>query len=266
MKISFSTLGCPGWSWEDMLSTAKDIGFDGIEIRGIGNELYAPKVKQFATENIELTKKKLDKIGLEIPCLTSACYLFDKANIEKHFQEGIDYIELAAKLGTPYVRVLGDAQPKPGNVDVDFVISNLKKLAEKAKSQEIKLLIETNGVFADSKVLKSLLKAVNSESVGVLWDVHHPIRFFNESVEYTFENLKDYVCYLHVKDSVVIDGVVKYKMMGYGDIPIKNVINLLKENDYEGYISLEWVKRWYLDLEEPGIVFSHFAGYMKSII
>jgi len=266
MKISFSTLGCPGWSWEDMLSTAKDIGFDGIEIRGIGNELYAPKVKQFAEENIELTKKKLDKIGLEIPCLTSACYLFDKANIEKHLQEGMDYIELAEKLGTPYIRVLGDAQPQPGNVDVNFVIANLKKLAEKAKSKGIKLLIETNGVFADSKVLKALLETVNSDSVGVLWDVHHPIRFFNESVEYTFENLKDYICFLHVKDSVVIDGVVKYKMMGYGDIPIKNIIKLLKENDYEGYISLEWVKRWCLDLEEPGIVFSHFAGYMKSLI
>jgi len=266
MKISFSTLGCPEWSWEDMLSTAKDIGFDGIEIRGVGNELYAPKVKQFTYDNIELTKKKLDKIGIEIPCLTSACYLFDKDNIEKNLQEGIDYIELAAKLGTPYVRVLGDAQPQPGDVDIDFVVSNLKKLSDIAQNKGVKLLIETNGVFADSKVMKSLIEKVNSDSVRVLWDVHHPIRFFNESVEYTYENLGDYIEFIHVKDSIVIDGVIKYKMMGYGDIPIKSIVNLLKENDFDGYISLEWVKRWCLDLEEPGIVFSHFAGYMKSLI
>ena len=266
MKISFSTLGCPEWSWEDMLSTAKDIGFDGIEIRGVGNELYAPKVKQFTYDNIELTKKKLDKIGIEIPCLTSACYLFDKDNIEKNLQEGIDYIELAAKLGTPYVRVLGDAQPQPGDVDIDFVVSNLKKLSDIAQNKGVKLLIETNGVFADSKVMKSLIEKVNSDSVRVLWDVHHPIRFFNESVEYTYENLGDYIEFIHVKDSIVIDGVIKYKMMGYGDIPIKSIVNLLKENDFDGYISLEWVKRWCLYLEEPGIVFSHFAGYMKSLI
>jgi fatty-acyl-CoA synthase len=266
MKISFSTLGCPGWSWEDMLSTAKDIGFDGIEIRGIGNELYAPKVKQFSDDNIEVTKKKLNKIGLEIPCLTSACFLFDKENIEKQLQEGVDYIELAAKLGTPFVRVLGDAQPHPGNVDIAFVAENLKKLAQTAKAKDVKVLIETNGVFADSKVLKSLLESVNSDSVGVLWDVHHPIRFFNESVEYTFENLKKYIFYLHVKDSIVVDGNVKYKMMGYGDIPIKGIVKLLRENDFKGYISLEWVKRWCLDLEEPGIVFAHYAGYMKSLI
>ena len=34
MKIAFSTLGCPEWSWEDIYSMAKDTGFDGIELRG----------------------------------------------------------------------------------------------------------------------------------------------------------------------------------------------------------------------------------------
>lgn len=266
MKIAFSTLGCPGWSWEDMLSTAKDIGFDGIEIRGIGNELYAPRAKQFSVDNIELTKKKLDKIGIEVPCLTSAAYLFDKNNIERHMQEASDYIELAAKLGTPYVRVLGDAQPQPGDVDVDFVIGNLKKLTVLAAPKGVKLLIETNGVFADSGVLRGVVEKVNSDALGVLWDVHHPIRFFNEPAEKTYENLKNFICYLHVKDSIAADGAVKYKMMGYGDIPVKGIVRLLKENDYNGYISLEWVKRWCLDLEEPGIVFAHFAGYMKSLL
>ncbi len=266
MKISFSTLGCPDWSWEDMLSIAKDIGFDGIEIRGIGNELYAPKIKQFAIDNIDLTKKKLDKIGLEIPCLTSSCHLFDKANTEKNMQEGIEYINLAAKLGTPYVRVLGDLQPYSGDVDLDFVLRNLKNLSEKAAEKKVKLLVETNGVFADSKVLKNILEEVGSESVGALWDIHHPYRFFNEAIEYTYENLKDYISFIHVKDSVMADGVIKYKMMGYGDIPVKNVVRLLMENDYKGYISFEWVKRWCLDLEEPGIVFAHFAGYMKSLL
>ena len=33
MKVSFSTLGCPEWSWAEITSMAKDLGFDGIEIR-----------------------------------------------------------------------------------------------------------------------------------------------------------------------------------------------------------------------------------------
>lgn len=266
MKISFSTLGCPDWAWEDMLSTAKDLGFNGIEIRGIGNELYAPKAKQFSSDNIDSAKSKLQKLELEIPCLTSGSYLFDKANIDAHMQEASDYIDLASKLKTPYVRVLGDAHPQPGEVDVAFVTESLKKLADKAKEKDVILLVETNGVFADSKLMKKVIEEIASNNVQVLWDIHHPYRFFNESVEQTFENLKNYIGFVHVKDSVLANGVIKYKMMGHGDMPIKNVISLLKDNGYTGYISLEWVKRWNLELEEPGIVFAHFAGYMKGLI
>ena len=41
MKLAFSTLGCPDFSWNDIYSMAKDLGFDGIEIRGLGNEIFA---------------------------------------------------------------------------------------------------------------------------------------------------------------------------------------------------------------------------------
>lgn len=37
MKISFSTLGCPEFGWRDIYSLAKDFGFDGIEVRGLGD-------------------------------------------------------------------------------------------------------------------------------------------------------------------------------------------------------------------------------------
>ena len=38
MKLAFSTLGCPDWSWEEILATAKDMGFDAVEILGIAKE------------------------------------------------------------------------------------------------------------------------------------------------------------------------------------------------------------------------------------
>ena len=34
MKLSFSTLGCPKLSFRDVLSIAKDLGYDGIEQAG----------------------------------------------------------------------------------------------------------------------------------------------------------------------------------------------------------------------------------------
>ena len=47
MKLAFSTLGCPDFNWTDIYSMAKDLGFDGIEIRGLGNEIFAVKAQPF---------------------------------------------------------------------------------------------------------------------------------------------------------------------------------------------------------------------------
>lgn len=266
MKISFSTLGCPEWSWEDMLVTAKDLGFNGIELRGIENELYVPKAKPFLNDKIEGTLERLKKLKLEIPCLTSSCYLFDKGNIDFFINEGKEYIALASRIGTPYIRVLGDANPEPGTeIDEDFVAKNLITLGTFAEGKNVKVLIETNGVFSDSKKMLTLLKKVNNPNIGVLWDVHHPFRFAGEGVEDTYGRLKEYIKYVHIKDSCIEKGKVKYKMMGYGDVPVRQAIKLLKNNSYPGFISLEWVKRWCIELEEPGVVFSQYINFVNEV-
>ena len=47
MKLAFSTLGCPEFGWSDVYSMAKDLGFQGIEVRGLGDELFDGKTKPF---------------------------------------------------------------------------------------------------------------------------------------------------------------------------------------------------------------------------
>lgn len=71
MKTAFSTLGCPKWSFNEILSTAIDLGFNGIEFRGVEKEIYTPKVKEFLKENIAETKSRLEKARIEIPVFTS---------------------------------------------------------------------------------------------------------------------------------------------------------------------------------------------------
>ena len=80
MKFSFSTLGCPSWSWGEILAAARDLNYDGIEIRGIKGELYAPHIKYFQKDMLDDTISRLQELHLSISCLTSACYLFDKNN------------------------------------------------------------------------------------------------------------------------------------------------------------------------------------------
>ena len=129
------------------------------------------------------------------------------------------------------------------------------------------LLVETNGAYADTKKLRALLEQVSSSYVGALWDINHPVRFFGETVEQTYENIGPHLKYVHLKDSVALpDGSVQYRMLTKGDLPVREMIGLLREKGYAGYLSLEWVKRWNRDLEDAGIVFAHYINKMKTLL
>ncbi len=268
MKIAFSTLGCPDFTWSDIYTMAKDFGFQGIELRGLGNDIFAVKAKPFTAEQVDKTVEKLRQAALEIPCISSGCCLKYKEKELENIDEITQYMALAKKLGSSYIRILADQNPAPQGDDVDdaYIASVLKKLVPLAKEADVTLLVETNGVFADTKRLAKLIETVDSPYVAVLWDLQHPYRFFDETAEETYNNIGRYVCYVHVKDSRVIDGNIMYFMMGDGDMPLKEMLNLLKTKGYEGYVSLEWVKRWARDLAEAGIVFPQFAYYMRPYI
>jgi fatty-acyl-CoA synthase len=107
---------------------------------------------------------------------------------------------------------------------------------------------------------------VNSPFAAALWDMHHPYRYFNETAEDTLANLGKYIKYVHTKDSVMIDGKPVYRLMGEGDLPVPEMLRALEKSGYDGYISLEWVKRWAGDLEDAGVVFPHYARYMEPWI
>ena len=93
---------------------AKDFGFDGIEIRGLGKEIFAVKAPPFTESQLPATVEQLARLDLEIPCLSSGCCLKFLEQAEANYQEIVEYITLASKLGTPYVRILADQDPHPG--------------------------------------------------------------------------------------------------------------------------------------------------------
>lgn len=268
MKFAFSTLGCPDWLWEEIISAAADLGYDGVELRGIGSEIYLPDIKTFSSQKLPTIRAKLKKLHLEIPCLTTGAFLFDQDKKEAAQREVTDYLALAESLGTPYVRVLGDSSPGPGCTSVDeaLVEENFTELLSLAAGKGVTLLLETNGIYADSHKLRRLLEKIGHPNLAALWDIHHPFRYFHEPVAETYANLKPWIKHVHIKDSIIKNGKVQYRMLGYGDVPVADAVTKLAADGYRGYISLEWVKRWCMDLEEPGVVFSHFLNAAKNLL
>ena len=264
MKISFSTIACPDYSWVDIYSMAKDLGFDGIEIRGMGDDFAAYKAMPFTEANRPKTMAKLKALNIEIPCLSSGCCLKFKEKEAETIAELTEYCKLAQQINAPYIRVLADLEAAPnGEVDDAYVAEQLKKLAPIAAQYDVTLLVETNGVYSDTRRLRALLDSVNSHKIAALWDMHHPYRFAGESPEQTVANLGELIKYVHIKDSVMENGKVVYKMMGEGDLPIQKMIEALQSIQYTGYVSLEWVKLWMPNLLDAGVVFPQYAEFMR---
>ncbi|MCL1901468.1 MAG: sugar phosphate isomerase/epimerase [Firmicutes bacterium] len=266
MKYCFSTLGCPEFDFNEIFSTALDLGFDAIEIRGIQKEIYAPKIKEFTDTELSKTIKKLTDANLKIAIFTSGALIYDKNLKKEAVSEAFDYIDLAAKSNVKYVRVLADKDAMPSK-DLDFkhIAETLKEICNYAKPKNVDVLIETNGMFSDSENTLRLLKAADCKNLFVIWDAHHTFQIAKENPSVTCQKLKDYIKHIHIKDSKIIDGNISYRMMGSGDMPVLEILKELKKIKFEGYISLEWVKRWTKNLEESYVVFPQFIHYMKDL-
>lgn len=262
MKLSVSTIGCPDWDWARITEEAARLGLDGVEVRGVGSQLYAPRAPVFQAAQLAETRRVLAEKGLAIPVLTSGAAL-GVGDADLALDEARDYVELAARLGVPYVRVLICGSPEPGAESAEQCAASYASLCAYAQERGVTPILETNGVLGDSAAMARFLEGIPSENKGVLWDVHHPYRFFRETPERTYKNIGKWVRHVHVKDSVLTKDGLFYRLLGEGDVPVFSALRLLTENAYAGYISLEWVKRWCPELQEPESVFAQYLNYMR---
>src|SRR5215467_1275972 len=110
MKLAFSTLGCPNWELDQIVETAKRLGYDGVELRAIGGNLDLLACPEFRADNLTKTRALFEDKGLEICCVDTSCTFHSNDQRERSAQidSTIAHAELAAKLGASLIRVFPD--------------------------------------------------------------------------------------------------------------------------------------------------------------
>lgn len=152
------------------------------------------------------------------------------------------YLDLAQEWDAPLVRVFGGNFP--GNEDgpdlYRRVADGLSLLAPDAKQHGVRIALETHDALSRGQQVAAVLKLVNDPSVGACWDWLHPHRM-GESLAQTWEVLHPYIIHTHTKDARRgPDGKWVATLFGEGELPIHEMLRLLKDAGYQGPLSLEW--------------------------
>jgi sugar phosphate isomerase/epimerase len=294
IRTSFSTLGCPDWSWHDLLEYGPPYGYDGVEIRLIERETDLLARAEFQPDQLKIRRRELAEAGFCVCGLASSVRFDDPSEAERAKQVDIGKatIDLAAELGASFVRVFGDTLPAGADADereraIENIAEGLQRLGEYAGETGPRVLIETHGDFAVSAVVEQTLTRVDSPAVGVLWDTHHPWRFHSEELSATFDRLRRWIRHTHWKDSAarprhdddeaareaaleahtLMSGHrhADYVLFGGGEFPALECMRLLRQTGYDGWFSLEWEKMWHPEIEDPEIALPLFPAKIREL-
>ena len=259
LPLGFSTLGCPQWSWNQILDFAHQQNFAALELRGLEDKVDITQHPDLAPERLAEVKQQLADRGLTVVCLGASARMHDLDAAQ--LDEAGRYIDLAYALGTPYVRVFGDryVDGESREATRERIAANLRRVGERAHNQGVTLLIESHGDFTDSPSLLEILQRADSPAVALLWDAHNMFVASHEEPEDTVRQLGRWARHTHLKDSVAAGTGRRYVLTGTGEVPVRRQIEALSRTGYRGFYSFEWEKRWHPAIEEPEIAISHYA-------
>lgn len=268
LNLSFSTLGCPDWSFEKILTFASENNYSGIEVRGIQRQMDLTKCNEFSTaENRKATLRSMKDKGLKFVDLGSSAEMHrsDATERKNNLDEARRFIDLAQELNCPYIRVFPNKLPKENrDVTIDLIVKGLVEAGDHAKGSDVMVLMETHGEVVEAALLNEIMKAANHPKVGLVWDVSNMWTVTKEPPAEVYALLKNYIHHTHIKDAKLVDGNPQYKLMGRGEVPIFEAIDILRKGGYKGYYSFEWEKLWHPEIDEPEVALADYPKAMKE--
>ncbi len=267
--LSFSTLGCPDWPFEKIMNFAVQHGYQGLELRGIQREMDLPKSREFVTKQArKQTVKTMKQNGLQFVGLGSSATLHFAAATQrqKNLDEGRRFIDLAADINCPFVRVFPNNFPKDQERQqtIDLITKGLLELADHAKGSKVVVLMETHGDLVKAADLEMIMQGAAHPHTGLVWDISNMWTITKEPPTEVYKQLKKYIRHVHVKDATLREGKLQYKLLGQGEVPIFEGIDVLLQDGYKGFYSFEWEKLWHPEILEPEIALADYPVKMRA--
>jgi L-ribulose-5-phosphate 3-epimerase len=270
-KIAGHTMGTPEYNLFEAIALMKEIGAEGIEI--VVQDGYQSGLPcDCETDLLQKVKDCCEEHGIVVSCLTPYNSHFDsldKELREKEIAAIKKVVDYCCFLGAKFIRLYGGNR-EAGDYDHieerrENLITSLREMGDYAASKGITLAVENHfNTFAVSA----------AEGAALMRDVDHPaVRILYDQANLTFTEQEDYqtaialqqqyVAYMHVKDLEFIAGRhfvsgevshpkeedrnVRTRIVGEGIVPWNEILHSVKEKGYDGWLSLEYERRWHPD-------------------
>ena len=103
-------------------------------------------------------------------------------------------------------------------------------------------------------------------AAGALWDTLHPCRVGELPTE-TAERLGERCRHVHVKDGRPANGENwELTLLGEGAVPVPEILSTLHTRHYDGWLSVEWEKKWHPEIAEPEIAIPQHAEILRQYL
>jgi sugar phosphate isomerase/epimerase len=266
MQLAYSSLACPQWTIEEAVDAAVRYGYDAIEWRLADGEIITPQTP--AEVRRRLRAVPADH-GISVACLDTSCRV-----VQASAQERAEVIEaaqrmadIAVELGTPCMRIFGGPLP-PDETNASILTPTAEVVARIGTccaERNITAVLETHDAWSRSNDVQALLDAAASPAVKMLWDIHHTYRS-GEAPAQSVAQAGQTIAFVHVKDGRPQsndESAWELCLLGEGTVPLHEAFSALKRAGYDGYVSLEWEKKWHPEIAEPEIALPQGAPWLR---
>jgi sugar phosphate isomerase/epimerase len=250
MQICYSNLACPDWTFEKTVEAVATYGFDGLEVRLFDGEVVTPALSAGSRQRAQ---RALRTSGVEVTALdTSLRVMSEDGN---GFLRDLDVLSgIAQQWGAPLVRLFGGQLPSEPAARREALKRGgdlLVEAAPRAADRGVKLAVETHDDFSSAKTVAELLGYAGG-SVGAVYDSHHPHRMGERPAD-VLADLGGYLSLVQVKDARRLPGEDQWQLvlLGEGEVPVQELVGLLPGAGYDGWVSLEFEKKWHPELAPP---------------
>jgi len=258
------------WCYRDLPVEEAVARISALGLKGVELVAHAPcwhADPRASDEEIGRLKELVASKGLEIVAVSPATdYLkFTPDEQREQIEHTKANVDLAVRLGAPVVRIFaGGAVPEGRSWEecVRAVVEQLKECARYAEDRGIKLGIESHGKFGtDLNALAAIIERVNSPALGLTLDTANFLVNGVDPVE-AARRLSGRIFHTHLKDAKVLpDGSHKGTALGEGDVPIREVIEELKRQGYDGWLCIE-----YEGEEDPDVGLKKSVEFLRGLV